>query len=138
LPKKPIRTGAGKRGRVSILALALALVALFGVTYLGARGYFVLPTLAVGRGTVVVESSPSGVEVFVDGRASGRTPATLDLRAGEHTVVLRSGRAITLVPVVAVAGTRRVERVDIRQHPPARRAAAAAPPPALPMQGIPQ
>ena len=136
LTQKPIRPGAGRRARVSILSLAL--VALFGVTYLGARGYFVLPTLAVGRGTVVVESRPPGAEVFVDGLPSGRTPATLDLRAGEHTIVLRAGRAITLVPVVAVAGTRRVERVDIRQHPPARRVTAAAPPPALPTQGIPQ
>jgi hypothetical protein len=130
------RSGGRKAAHVCILSLAL--VALFGVAYLSARGYLTLPREAVGRGTVVIESRPAGVEVFVDGLASGRTPATLDLQAGEHTVVLRAGRGITLVPVVAVAGARRVERVDIRQRPRALRAPAAAVPPTLPPQGVPQ
>jgi hypothetical protein len=130
------RSGGRKAAHVGILSLAL--VALFGVAYLGARGYFALSHEAVGRGTVVIESRPAGVEVFVDGLASGRTPATLDLRAGEHTVVLRAGRGITLVPVVAVAGARRVERVDIRQRPRAVRVPVAAKPAALPPQGVPQ
>lgn len=130
------RSGGRKVAHVGILSLAL--VALFGVAYLSARGYFALSHEAVGRGTVVIESRPAGVEVFVDGLASGRTPATLDLRAGEHTVVLRAGRGITLVPVVAVAGARRVERVDIRQRPRAVRVPVAAQPAALPPQGVPQ
>ena len=76
--------------------------------------------------------------MFVDGHASGRTPATLDLEAGEHTVLLRAGRGITLVPIVVVAGAHRVERVDIRQRQPTRRVPAAPPAPALPPQGVPQ
>jgi hypothetical protein len=126
--------------RVSVVALAL--VALFGVAFLSARGYLTLPRAPVGRGVVVIESRPAGAEVFVEGRASGRTPATLDLRAGEHTVVLRAGRGITLLPVVVVSGGRRVERVDIRQRPRPLRAPAAVPPAgppaALPAQGVPQ
>jgi hypothetical protein len=129
-------TARPSAGRVSILALAL--VALFGVAYLSARGYLTLPRASVGRGMVVIESRPAGVEVFVEGRASGRTPATLDLRAGEHTVVLRAGRAITLVPVVVVSGARRVERVDIRPRPRPLRASAAALPATLPARGVPQ
>ena len=126
-----------RRGR-RVAILSLVLVAVFGATYLGARGYLGLPGATVGRGIVVIESHPTGVEVFVDGRASGRTPATLDLEAGEHTVLLRSGRSITLVPIVVVAGAHRVERVDIRPRQPARRAPAATPPPALPGPGVPQ
>jgi hypothetical protein len=117
---------AGKLDRATVrkgvrfAVLSVGLVALFGATYLGARGYFRLAGLTGGRGTLVVESQPAGVEVFVDGVASGKTPATLDLRAGEHTLVLRTSRGITLVPVVVVAGARRVERIDIRprQIPP--------------------
>ncbi len=141
-PRSSLAGGAARpsAGRVSIVALAL--VALFGVAYLSARGYLTLPRAPVGRGTVVIESRPAGVEVFVEGRASGRTPATLDLRAGEHTVVLRAGRGITLVPVVAVSGTRRVERIDIRPRPRPLRAPATAPAPAppatLPVEGDPQ
>jgi len=130
------RSGWRKPARISMLSLAL--VALFGVVYLSARGYFVLPREAVGRGTVVIESRPAGAEVFVDGLARGRTPVTLDLPAGEHTVMLRAGRGITLVPVVAVAGGHRIERVDLRQRPRAVRAPAAAQPAALPPQGVPR
>jgi hypothetical protein len=126
--------GARKGVRISILAVSL--VALFGATYLGARGYLSLPGVARGRGTLVIESRPTGIEVFIDGRSSGRTPVTLDLQAGEHTVLLRAGRSITLVPVVVVAGARRVERVDIRQRQMAPRVPAPAPPAALPPPGL--
>jgi hypothetical protein len=109
---------------VRVSALSVGLVALFGVTYLGARGYFSSAGLTGGRGTLVVESRPVGVEVFVDGQASGRTPTTLDLRAGEHTLVLRTSRGITLVPVVVVAGARRVERIEVQPRQAAPRAPA--------------
>ncbi len=136
-PGKTIRWGGARTGvRFSILAVAL--VALCGVAYLGARGYLSLPGAGGGRGTLVVESRPAGIEVFVDGRSSGRTPVTLDLQAGEHTLLLRAGRAITLVPVVVTAGARRVEHVDIRQRQPAPRAPAPAPPAALPPPGLPE
>jgi len=130
------RSGWRRAGHVCILSLAL--VALLGVAYLSARGYFTLPRAAVGRGTVVIESRPAGAEVFVDGLARGRTPITLDLPAGEHTVMLRAGRAITLVPVVAVAGGHRVEHVDLRQRPRAVRPPVAPQPAALPPQGVPR
>ena len=120
------------------LAGALVLAAIFGVTFLGARGYLTLPRFGDARGTVVIESNPAGAEVFIDGRAAGKTPATLTLQAGEHTVVLRSGRNITLVPVVVVGGARRVERVEIRQHQPPPRPKPPRPPAALPPQGNPQ
>jgi hypothetical protein len=137
-PRSSLAGGAARPSARRVSIVTLALVALLGVAYLSARGYLTLPRASVGRGIVVIESRPAGVEVFVEGRASGRTPATLDLQAGEHTVVLRAGRGITLVPIVAVSGTRRVERVDIRPSPPPRRAPAAAPPVTLPVQGDPQ
>jgi hypothetical protein len=126
----------GARAGVRISILAVSLVALFGATYLGAGGYLSLPGVARGRGTLVIESRPTGIEVFIDGRSSGRTPVTLDLQAGEHTVLLRAGRSITLVPVVVVAGARRVERVDIRQRQMAPRVPAPATPAALPRPGL--
>ena len=121
-----------RAARVSIVTLGLA--ALFGVTYLGARGYLGLPDFIDGHGTLVVESRPSGVALYVDGLPSGQTPATLELRAGEHTIALRSGRGTTLVPVMVVSGARRVERVEIRQRRqgagrPASQAPFQAPPP---------
>jgi hypothetical protein len=120
-----------RRGfRVGIISVGLA--GLFGMTYLGARGYFGLPGFMAGRGTLIVESRPAGVDLYVDGLLRGQTPATLELRAGEHTLALRTGKGVTLVPVVVVSGGRQVERVEIRQRrggarPAAPSAAAPAP-----------
>ena len=114
-----------RRG-IRVALVSLGLVALFGATYLGARGYLGLPSLIGGRGTLVVESQPSGAELYVDGFPSGQTPATLELRAGEHTLALRAGKRTTLVPVVVVSGARRVERVEIRQRRATAREAAVA------------
>ncbi len=135
----------GRAARIAAVSLGLA--GLFGATYLGARGYLDLSDFFGGRGTLVVESHPSGADLYVDGLPSGRTPATLQLRAGEHTLALRSGRATTLVPVVVVSGARRVERVEMRQRrpapvrPPSQAPAPApvpTPPPQLPATHPPQ
>jgi hypothetical protein len=127
-----------RRG-LRVALVSLGLVALFGATYLGARGYLGLPSFIEGRGTLVVESLPSGADLFVDGFPSGQTPATLELRAGEHTLALRSGKRTTLIPVVVVSGARRVERVEIRQRraAPGRVPAEAPVPPAAPPRHAP-
>jgi len=62
----------------------------------------------------------------VDGFPSGQTPATLELPAGEHTLALRTGTGTTLVPVMVVAGARRVEQITVRQR---RRAPRSVAPP---------
>jgi hypothetical protein len=123
------------RRAVQVAIVAVGLVGLFGATYLGAREYFGLPSLIGGRGTLVVESTPSGAELYVDGQRSGRTPATLELRAGEHTLALRAGRGTTLVPVTVVSGARRVERVEIRQRRQAAPRPSASRPASAPAPG---
>lgn len=42
-------------------------------------------------GTLVVESKPEGVQLFVDGQLQGVTPVTLNVSAGVHKVELRHG-----------------------------------------------
>ncbi len=106
------------RQLLRVAAVAVSLVALFGVTYLGARGYLGIPGLGVRKGTLVVDSRPSGAEVYVDGTPDGRTPVTLELAAGQHTLTLKTPKSMTLVPVIVVAGARRTERVELG---PARR-----------------
>jgi hypothetical protein len=129
---------AARRG-VTIAVVSSGLAALFGVTYLGARGYLGLPNLIARRGTLVVDSRPAGIDVYVDGFPAGTTPATMSLSAGEHTLVLRTAKGITLVPVVVVAGARRVEFVEVRPRRFAPRAQAATPPPpSLPSPRLPQ
>lgn len=99
---------------VRVSAVSIGLVSLFGMTYLGARGFLPLPGLHGRTGTVVVESRPAGADVYVDGLHSGRTPATLEIGAGEHTLTLRTTRSTTLVPVTVVAGAKRSQFVELR------------------------
>ncbi len=70
------------RKGVRVTAVALGLVALFGATYLGARGYFGLPSLLASKGTLVVESTPPGADLFVDGQPSGLYPRHAGTRRG--------------------------------------------------------
>lgn len=42
-------------------------------------------------GWVQMSSTPSGAQIFVDGKPQGQTPATVRLRAGEHQVLLVQG-----------------------------------------------
>lgn len=44
-------------------------------------------TLDKGKGITVI-SSPSESDVEIDGKVSGKTPLTLDLEAGEHTILI--------------------------------------------------
>lgn len=75
---------AGKRN-----AAALALVAL---TVLGLADWFtsgITQDWVYGTGTLVIDSDPDGAEISIDGAKLGITPATLELRAGTHRVLLR-------------------------------------------------
>lgn len=40
-----------------------------------------------GKGVTIV-SSPNGAEVEIDGRSYGKTPTTVDISAGEHTILI--------------------------------------------------
>jgi hypothetical protein len=46
--------------------------------------------IADGSGIVAISSEPDAVEIYVDGKFHGNTPATLKLSAGPHTVLLKS------------------------------------------------
>lgn len=112
---------AALRRLLRVGAVVLGLVMLFGVTYLGARAYFGLPTPLTAKGTLVVESRPAGLELLVDGVSSGRTPATLELTAGSHTVSVKTMHGARQMPVTVVAGTRKVERIEVPPAPRSRR-----------------
>jgi serine/threonine protein kinase len=47
--------------------------------------------LGRSTGTLVVTSTPAGSDIFVDNKPAGKTPATLHLPAGRHTLILVNG-----------------------------------------------
>jgi hypothetical protein len=52
-----------------------------------------LGSAVITEATLVVGSSPGGLDITVDGVAFGKTPSKLSITAGHHAVALRSGDA---------------------------------------------
>lgn len=59
---------------------------------------------APGLGTLSVQSSPAGVEVFVDGVSRGMTPAKISVEAGSHILELRGRGVPRVIPLQVPAG----------------------------------
>ena len=50
-----------------------------------------LGSAVIAEATLVIGSSPSGLDVSVDGVGFGKTPGKLTITAGHHTIALRGG-----------------------------------------------
>ncbi|MGE3843387.1 MAG: PEGA domain-containing protein, partial [Vicinamibacterales bacterium] len=81
-------------------AASLAVMLLEGVAF--ATAYWIVKPAE--NGTLLVETSQAGVDVLIDGRASGRTPLTAELKPGRHTLELRGFGSTKVVPVEISAG----------------------------------
>ncbi len=81
-----------------------------------------LRALSGGRGTLVVETEPSGAEIYVDGRSYGPAPARVDgLLAGAHYVTIKEiGHIERVVRAEVRAGRENVERYELTPNPRAR------------------
>jgi hypothetical protein len=67
---------------------------------------------AAAAGTLVVETTPPGSEVFIDGERKGVTPAVLQVAPGRHEMRLTRKGAEHTWAVDVASGARRVERLD--------------------------
>jgi hypothetical protein len=80
--------GAALGKVVRVAAILAVVVALGGGAIYYGRQY-------LGRvsapGTLQVESTPPGADISIDGAARGKTPLTLEMPAGEHTIEMRRG-----------------------------------------------
>jgi serine/threonine protein kinase len=111
------RTGSGTWMRTAaILAL---LVAIGGGAVVAARMYGGAGKAApaAATGLLVVQSSPAGVEVFVDGVARGITPARLSLPAGAHILELRGRGVPRVIPLTVSAGAQVSQYLEFADTP---------------------
>jgi hypothetical protein len=94
--------------KIGILGAALA----GGFT---AAQYVPAPAMFFSQmGTLVVESSPAGVPLMVDGELQGVTPLTLKLKTGRHEVELRGGGKPRVFNVYISSGSRVSQYVEFR------------------------
>jgi hypothetical protein len=64
------------------------------------------------NGTLVIESNPQGVAVFVNGRSHGVTPLTLKVQAGVHEVELHGPGKPKLFKVHVTRGDRVAQYIE--------------------------
>jgi hypothetical protein len=89
------------------LAASVVVSLLEGVAFATAY-WFATPT---EPGSLLVETTPVGVEVLVDGRVSGKTPYSGSLMPGRHTIELRVGVTSRVIPVEISPGVQTMQRV---------------------------
>jgi hypothetical protein len=118
IKKKPVAPqkqlpGAWKKpaayGAAAVLALAVG-------------GYFAMSRPAgsaagAAMGTLDVQSSPAGVQVFIDGEERGQTPARLSLKAGAHILELRGRGVPRVTPINVTAGGQVSQYIEFADTP---------------------
>jgi hypothetical protein len=103
------RRAAGNYG--AILKIAAVVVVLAAVGFAAAKVGWSTSTSTPEPGVLTVESTPAGIDVYVDGTLKGKTPLTIPVASGEHRVKLARGKATHTVPVTIEEGKEHVERV---------------------------
>lgn len=115
-----------------LLAAMLTVVSVGAIAVAGTERF---GSGAPRRGALALQSSPSGVDVFVDGLPRGVTPVDLRLTPGSHIVELRGRGAPLVLPIKIAAGERfhqqvafdaksregQVGQIAVRSTPPGAR-----------------
>jgi hypothetical protein len=83
----------------SWIVIALAALVIVQAPFLAYWGLRSAGIVGSATGTLAIETDPSGLEVIVDGRTSGRTPLELALAEGTRSVVLKQGELSRTVAV---------------------------------------
>jgi len=105
----PMSTTGPRRGiNWRRLIAASVLIALFqGAAF--AAWWWVQPGV---RGTLVVQTGKTGVEVLLDDKVVGRTPFREDVAPGRHKLKLRSGDSVREMPVEISVGVVTTQAID--------------------------
>lgn len=130
VPIELAAASASTRSR-TVIGAAVAVVLLVGSAgTFAARQFFASPKAAAATtGSLSVTTSPAGAQMLIDGAVQGTTPATIELAAGPHTLVVRGAHGLREVPVTIVAGSRVAQFLDLPQPAPAAAPDPEPPPP---------
>ena len=96
------------------IATLIAIAAVAAAVFVVRQRIGTSATAAVATGRVALATRPPGAAVVIDGVDRGVTPLELDLPAGAHAVVFRSGASERRIDIQADATVRVSENVDMR------------------------
>jgi hypothetical protein len=103
--------------RQAMIAAAV-LVAVISGGFVARRQFFAAAPAVESTGTLVVTTSPTGVEALIDGELRGTTPITLTLAPGDHVVELRGGGEPRTLPVTVTAGMQASQHIELPRLAP--------------------
>lgn len=103
---------SGFRMPWKLAAAAVLLIAGVTAGTLGWPSSSAREVVPVAPGVLVIETTPPGSEIFIDGAPKGVTPATIQVDPGTHELKLSRKGASHAWSVDVAAGARRVERLD--------------------------
>ena len=124
-PAQPAETRKRSSRRpsfVRVAALVIGIVALGGgglfvSTYVSSTGAPAGAPGAATMGTLIVQSNPAGVQVFVDGIDRGMTPARLSVTPGAHILELRGRGVPRVIPLQVAAGAQVSQYLEFAETP---------------------
>lgn len=119
-PSMPARNGRRGRSITRTAALLGGLLALTGGGVFAYRYFGAAPTVPVATmttGTLIVQSNPPGVQVFVDGVDRGMTPARLSVTPGAHILELRGRGVPRVIPLQVAAGAQVSQYLEFAETP---------------------
>lgn len=100
-----------------LVAMAAVLVVLAGGGFASFKWYGSRTAVAPAAGTLVVQSNPAGVQVFVDGVERGMTPARLSVAPGAHILELRGSGTPRVIPLNVTAGAEVSQYLEFAESP---------------------
>jgi serine/threonine protein kinase len=121
----PAASSSRKKSKLSLrfsrkaLFIAAAVILLAGGGVYGSRfmSVSVGSSPAPTSGTLVVQSNPAGVQVFVDGVDRGQTPARLTVTPGAHILELRGRGVPRVIPLNVTAGAEVSHTIEFATTP---------------------
>ena len=120
MPPHARKSRGGRPSVVRILALLGGILALGGGGLFASR-YFISGGVpvegGVTTGTLIVQSNPAGVQVFVDGIDRGMTPARLSVTPGSHILELRGRGVPRVIPLQVPAGAQISQYLEFAETP---------------------
>jgi hypothetical protein len=114
--KAAFKRPALKISRKAVLAAA-AIVILAGAGFPAWRYYSGTAAASPSTGTLVVQSNPAGVQVFLDGIDRGQTPSRLSVPAGAHILELRGRGVPRVIPLNVSAGAEVSQYLEFASTP---------------------
>jgi hypothetical protein len=99
-------------------AAAAVLVVLAGGGAMFGRQFIMPQAAAEAPGTLVVNTSPQGFQVFIDGQPRGVSPLTLELPAGSHELKIATDGEPRIIPFTIAAGSTVAQTIEMPKAAP--------------------